>query len=571
MPKTLLEEILTLPLPEGTRTLTPAQWTALERYLDRWKRQTLQAAKKHPADGYRLGWQQAQAFAGLLSNLQGTAMAAGGSFGGVSPTMTEAAKWAQTYTLHELNDSLNAYTGQVKDALLYGLRHGHNPTEIARNLYKATRDASVDWRRIARTEMVRANAIGRMEASRAMGYSEVWVPPHVGACEDCKRLLEGKVFAIDELLGATNYGRPRQDWVAALPLHPNCRHGALAYEPSVVDAAHAMYERMGTAGLTDRATIDEMFDSSGQLKKTAGETGDLLDVYAEGLLAVLVAKTRPRGEGQLERVPILDIRTDLHQRPVLPDHVLEILAALRRGEDVPPIDVTRDPGTGQLWCWDGQHRLWARRLHGESTVEAYVMPGTPYDDDGRPLREAMGKVWSPLGFPFDPDGNLDVAKDEGDVPTDVPTDVPAALLFDDAGELRPDVGMACEQWWAGVAGKDWNGWSSIYVPRDQPVLQVRVDYPGLRRARPQWAKLSDPDLHLALVAVARTAASRIAPGLTDVRVWPVDRNAPGSPPAHADGPVWSISEARWLDAPAAADEPRLLGSDEYQALVETPE
>jgi hypothetical protein len=42
--------------------------------------------------------------------------------------MREAVEWAQTYTLRELDDALNKYIGRIKDALLYGLRGGVNPT-----------------------------------------------------------------------------------------------------------------------------------------------------------------------------------------------------------------------------------------------------------------------------------------------------------------------------------------------------------------------------------------------------------------------------------------------------------
>lgn len=48
-------------------------------------------------------------------------------------------------------------------------------------LYKATRDASINCRMIARTEMVRANAIGRLEAAKTMGYDRVWCMPRVVA------------------------------------------------------------------------------------------------------------------------------------------------------------------------------------------------------------------------------------------------------------------------------------------------------------------------------------------------------------------------------------------------------
>jgi hypothetical protein len=69
----------------------------------------------------------------------------------------------------------------------------------------------------------------------------VWVPPHVGACKSCKRLLGKPGLLVDELLTATNYGRPQGEWVACVPLHPRCRHGYLPYVAEVYDDAMEHY------------------------------------------------------------------------------------------------------------------------------------------------------------------------------------------------------------------------------------------------------------------------------------------------------------------------------------------
>src|SRR4051794_9456763 len=167
--------------PLGGRKLTPAQWRAIEKHLDDWKAEVLAAAKKHPAKSYRLGMAQGVAFADLLADLH-TATPTSGAFGGASASMRQGAAWAKTYTLRELDDALNGYIGRVKDALLYGLRGALNPTQVAAAMYKATRDATINWRMIARTEMVRANSEGRLAAIAEMGYEQVWCPPHVGSC-----------------------------------------------------------------------------------------------------------------------------------------------------------------------------------------------------------------------------------------------------------------------------------------------------------------------------------------------------------------------------------------------------
>src|SRR4051812_38301919 len=201
------EPVFTLPL---RRRLTPAQWRKIEGLLDDWKAEVLEAAKRHPSKSYRLGMAQVDAFADLLAGLHTETARIGNRadlFGGSSTSMREAESWARTYTLRELDDALNVYIGRIKDALLYGLRGALNPTQVASAMYKATRDASINWRMIARTEMVRANAEGRLHAIGRLGFDQVWCPPHIGACKWCKRVLEGQVFKLSDVVGKTNFGR----------------------------------------------------------------------------------------------------------------------------------------------------------------------------------------------------------------------------------------------------------------------------------------------------------------------------------------------------------------------------
>lgn len=93
----------------------------------------------------------------------------------------------------------------------------------------------------------------------------MWVPPHIGACSDCKTVIENKIFPIADVRGATNDGRARADWVPCVPLHPGCRHSWSPYDEVVYEKAQREYRAMREAGFSDRR-IDEMFDSSGQLR-----------------------------------------------------------------------------------------------------------------------------------------------------------------------------------------------------------------------------------------------------------------------------------------------------------------
>ena len=207
------DEILTIP----TAGMTSEQFEKVEQILKDWEQQVRDTAAGYPRQGYDLGVEQALAFLRMLGRVGQTDLPPAGQFG---PTKKAAIAWQQRHTTHELNGALSRYVDEVKSAVLYGLRGGTNPTDIARQLYKATGDATVDWRRVARTEMVRANAAGRLDAVEAMGYGKVWAPRHAGCCDSCRRLLEGRVFSIDEVRDKTNYSRKREDWIPCIPLLP---------------------------------------------------------------------------------------------------------------------------------------------------------------------------------------------------------------------------------------------------------------------------------------------------------------------------------------------------------------
>jgi hypothetical protein len=105
----------------------------------------------------------------------------------------------------------------------------------------------------------------RLDEVEAQGYDRVWVPPHLGACPRCKALIENRVLPISDLRTATNDGRNEDKWVPAVPLHPGCRHSVEPYSKEAYEFAQADLRALTDSGLTD-AVVDDMFDSSGQLK-----------------------------------------------------------------------------------------------------------------------------------------------------------------------------------------------------------------------------------------------------------------------------------------------------------------
>ncbi|MGI8631073.1 MAG: hypothetical protein ACR2NA_00775 [Solirubrobacterales bacterium] len=158
------------------------------------------------------------------------------------------------------------YVEVVREYILNGVRAGEHPTSIASRLYHATKDGSIDWRRVAQTEAARANNEGKLVKYEDMGFDRVWASPHVGACQHCKRLIENKDFPIEQVRGATNHGREQADWVPCIPLHPNCRHSWAPYDERIVEQAREEYARIENAGWNDRKVMEEFFETSGQVK-----------------------------------------------------------------------------------------------------------------------------------------------------------------------------------------------------------------------------------------------------------------------------------------------------------------
>lgn len=83
---------------------------------------------------------------------------------------------------------------------------------------------------IAQTETMRMMNLGILTGLEQDGHRAAYIMPHSNSCEDCRRLIDGRVFLIRVLKENLfkNFGRKRQFWVASLPQHPFCRHSAMA-------------------------------------------------------------------------------------------------------------------------------------------------------------------------------------------------------------------------------------------------------------------------------------------------------------------------------------------------------
>ena len=277
----------------GPNRLKPKQWEAINAAIGRWRERVLTSAKDLPRRAFEEGHGQTTRFLRLLGSLED----------GAAPAPDRAmGEWLEWLLTHELTGTLDRYADDIRSAVLYGLEAETNPTNVAGALYRATQAADRDWRLVAQTEMARANAMGRLAGCRDMGYDEVWIPPHTGSCDTCKRLIENKVFPAQLLQenATANYGRKQREWVPALPQHPRCRHTAVPYVPELYHEAQSDYAAMQDAGLDD-ATIDELFDSSGQLRPQHADDPRLREYLGktggpyEQVLAGAVQKVRRLG------------------------------------------------------------------------------------------------------------------------------------------------------------------------------------------------------------------------------------------------------------------------------------
>ena len=82
---------------------------------------------------------------------------------------------------------------------------------------------------ISITESARAQNEGILDAMELQGKTLCFVMPHRGTCEECQRLLDGRVFKIAVLRSNMfiNFGQKKGAWVAAMPQHPRCRHSPM--------------------------------------------------------------------------------------------------------------------------------------------------------------------------------------------------------------------------------------------------------------------------------------------------------------------------------------------------------
>lgn len=149
----------------------------------------------------------------------------------------QAMAFVEGYAFSAITSKDASTFATLQTRLLETLERRQHPMEAARALAQDLDDDLAGWYRIARTETSRALAAGSMEEARRLGADHVYVPENGAACEDCQRLVVGRVFRRQDLEGKSNYRRKKASWIPAVPLHPNCTCHAIPASQWLVDQA----------------------------------------------------------------------------------------------------------------------------------------------------------------------------------------------------------------------------------------------------------------------------------------------------------------------------------------------
>lgn len=148
-----------------------------------------------------------------------------------------AMQFAQATAFNEVTSKDSEIMGLFRRKLIAALANREDPYTSAREIAGELDQYQAGWSTISRTEMARSLGQGSLDQTRRLGREHVYLPPTNTSCIHCIRLLEKRVFPIDALEGASNFGKKQRDWTAAIPLHPNCTHHPIPASSWVVEQA----------------------------------------------------------------------------------------------------------------------------------------------------------------------------------------------------------------------------------------------------------------------------------------------------------------------------------------------
>lgn len=139
------------------------------------------------------------------------------------PPLAEVEKY-RAYAFSEIKGQTQKVIDGIRTVVMENRQQGVHPYQFTNDLHRMAGEWETDFRRIAVTEVARAQSQTGYDALTAAGETLCEFDDLPGQCPDCARLLAGKTFAIADIRNATNYNKPRREWVPCSPLHPFCRH-----------------------------------------------------------------------------------------------------------------------------------------------------------------------------------------------------------------------------------------------------------------------------------------------------------------------------------------------------------
>ena len=158
----------------------------------------------------------------------------------------QAAWYARIAATEKMREWANGMRDDVRWQTVQAIREGVGADELARRLSQRWAHHGQNFHMIAVTELGDAYASGMLLAMPDHGYVTVLPIGDARVCDDCKELLESKVFEVlhqaprnpsrltEETCvwpGKSNVGRPRGQWVPCITLHPRCRHAFVPFSP----------------------------------------------------------------------------------------------------------------------------------------------------------------------------------------------------------------------------------------------------------------------------------------------------------------------------------------------------
>jgi SPP1 gp7 family putative phage head morphogenesis protein len=183
---------------------------AFDGPIDEWKAKAFADLATHPTKAYMLG--QMLLSEKLESPLHRPML----------PTDGRAIQFLNHHTFNEIDSSFEGLKSNLRTALINGISSGENPKEVARKLANELSDYETQWDVVAITETSRAESQGRLRELDDAGeeYCIGSSAHDARTCDDCKNLIDGKVYKVKDVIANNNYGVKRDNWEPCIPLHP---------------------------------------------------------------------------------------------------------------------------------------------------------------------------------------------------------------------------------------------------------------------------------------------------------------------------------------------------------------